>query len=88
MYNNIRRKAKLRGYTIGAIDAITGKVGGSVAVKLGKAGKRSIAAGQYRICLDFQIHPVTEEKKKLNGENVVTTRMLNSTSKVQIELDV
>ena len=54
---------------------------------VGKAGKRSIAAGQYRICLDFQIHPVTEEKRKLNGENVVTTRMLNSTSKVQIELE-
>lgn len=41
MYNNIRRKAKLRGYTIAAIDALTGKVGGSVAVKLGKAGKKT-----------------------------------------------
>ena len=45
MYNNIRRKAKLRGYTIGAIDAITGKVGGSVAVKLGKQGKRALGTG-------------------------------------------
>ena len=55
-------------------------------IHVGKAGKKSIAAGQYRICLDFQIYPITEEKKILNGENIVNERMLNSTSKVQIEL--
>ncbi len=53
---------------------------------VGKAGKKSIAAGQYRICLDFQIYPTTEEKKLLNGKNIINSRMLNSTSKVQVEL--
>jgi hypothetical protein len=51
----------------------------------GLAGKKSIAAGQYRICVDFRVHPVTAEAKRRHGESIVHEHMLASLSKLQVD---
>jgi tRNA G37 N-methylase Trm5 len=51
----------------------------------GLAGKRSIAAGQYRICIDFRVHPLTDEAKERHGGSIVHEKMLASLSKLQVD---
>jgi tRNA G37 N-methylase Trm5 len=51
----------------------------------GLAGKKSIAAGQYRVCIDFRVHPVTAEAKQRHGESIVHEQMLSSLSKLQVD---
>ena len=50
---------------------------------VGKAGKKSIAAGQYRICVDFRVRPISVEAKQTHGTDIVKERMMNHTAKRQ-----
>lgn len=50
---------------------------------VGPAGKKQIAMLQFRICIDFRVHADGEEAQRVHGSNVVTERMMASTSKRQ-----
>eukprot|EP00929_Paragymnodinium_shiwhaense_P112711 TRINITY_DN80979_c0_g1_i1.p1 TRINITY_DN80979_c0_g1~~TRINITY_DN80979_c0_g1_i1.p1 ORF type:complete len:717 (-),score=140.06 TRINITY_DN80979_c0_g1_i1:257-2335(-) len=50
----------------------------------GLAGKKSIATRQFRVCVDFRVHAEGEAAEQIHGANVVTKRMLESTSKQQV----
>lgn len=50
----------------------------------GLAGKKSIATRQFRVCVDFRVHAEGDDAVQLHGTNVVTERMMASTSKRQL----
>lgn len=51
---------------------------------VGLAGKKSIAARQYRVCVDFRVRPISAEAQRAHGKDVVDARMLAHTSKKQM----